>query len=115
MLPCPRRAESVSHLSPPEADGWRPDGTCSYCGSMNPDDFMSAVKAGAVLGATDKNYKVYVDAPTAGSWKFYFQHLSVDQQKEFVGLMNAKALKFSSERGFYVLPFFCQVRPAPVV
>lgn len=112
MLPCPRRAESFTHLTPPESDVWRPDGTCSYCGSMNPDAFMSAVKSGAVLGTTDKAYKVYVDSPTLGSGKFYFQHLSVEQRKEFVGLMNAKALKFAGDRGFYVVPFFCQMRPA---
>lgn len=40
---------------------------CSYCGSLNGDDFMSMLEAGTVrLGPTDKNYKVYVElVPTA--------------------------------------------------
>jgi hypothetical protein len=33
---------------------------CSFCGSMPPDDFMAAVKAGAEIGPTDKSYKFYV-------------------------------------------------------
>lgn len=36
---------------------------CSYCGSLPPDDFMDAVRAGAVLGPTDKAYKIYLDVP----------------------------------------------------
>lgn len=33
---------------------------CSFCGSLPPDDFMAAVKAGAEIGPTDKSYKLYV-------------------------------------------------------
>lgn len=132
-----------------------PDRSCQYCGSMHPDDFMARVEAGtASLGATDKNYKVYVanaggdsfkqtyrdcyDKNPDGSmkfdahrrvvikppechgpddcthWvtrdtdhaKFYFYHLSEDQQRRFVDLLNAKALKFEGGIGFYVRPFF---------
>jgi hypothetical protein len=41
---------------------WRADDrSCSYCGSMNADDFMQRLEQGDVeLGSTDKNYKVYV-------------------------------------------------------
>lgn len=43
---------------------WRDDGTCSYCGSLNPDILFAAIEAGtAELGATDKNYKLYVTLP----------------------------------------------------
>lgn len=53
----------------PLADTWR--GTddhlhgigCSYCGSMRPEAFLEAIKAGAEIGPTDKGYKVYVDLP----------------------------------------------------
>lgn len=40
--------------------------TCSYCGSMHPDDLMVGVRDGTfVVGPTDKNYKAYVGlAPT---------------------------------------------------
>lgn len=36
---------------------------CSFCGSMAPDDFLEVVKAGAEVGPTDKNYKLYVSWP----------------------------------------------------
>lgn len=36
---------------------------CSFCGSMSPDDFLAAVKSGAEVGPTDKNYKLYVSWP----------------------------------------------------
>lgn len=88
------------------------------------------------LGPTDKNYKVYVknhggatfkqtyrDCPTIDTckgpgtcthWvtreveetKFYFQHLSVDQKKRFVELLNEKKLKIGMPGHFYTSPFF---------
>jgi hypothetical protein len=37
---------------------------CDFCGSMCPDEFMAHCEAGTgLLGATDKNYKVYIDHP----------------------------------------------------
>lgn len=60
---------------------------CSYCGSMPPDEFMDAVRGGVELGTTTKSYKVYV-AHMKG--KFYFQHLSEAQRREFVDLYNAR-------------------------
>lgn len=58
---CPRR-------SPLRDDGrnldtWRSDRTCSYCGSMHPDDFMQAIRDGKVIGPTDKSYKFYITEP----------------------------------------------------
>ena len=151
-MPCPRRAECGVPFSAPEEDRWTDDGTCSFCGSMNNDAFMAALRDGtAKLGATDKNYKVYVDLPETkpdelrvvggysnpsmeavermrkdptwtevrpGHWeqrgprgpvrhmKFYFQHLTEAQMREFVELHNQKKLRFDGERGFYVYPFF---------
>lgn len=96
---------------------WRPDRSCSYCGSMNPDDFMARVEAGTVeLGTTDKNYKVYVRAVNGTPEtpiKFYFQHLSVEQQKRFIELTNEKRLKFQGGFGFGNRPpFFMTREPA---
>lgn len=102
------------------ADGPR---ACSYCGSLHPDDFMAAVRDGlAELGPTDKSYKVYVViqsilytprqyrlvdgvetdikeyAPAPAHLKFYFQHLNVDQRREFVDLYNERPRRqYSSE------------------
>ncbi len=34
--------------------------SCSFCGSMPPEDFMEAVRTGCEIGPTDKSYKLYV-------------------------------------------------------
>ncbi len=54
---CPRR--SYGSLTPPP-DKWHDDETCSYCGSMSPDEFFRLVDAGAEVTPTDKNYKAYI-------------------------------------------------------
>ncbi|WP_291378898.1 hypothetical protein [Demequina sp.] len=77
---------------------------CTYCGSLPPDDFMRLVRDGAVLSATHKNYKVYVTAPVRA--KFYFQHLSEAQRREFFELYTAHHLQFEEGVGFSPLPFF---------
>lgn len=136
---CPRGAESGR----PGIACWQDDESCSYCGSLNPDVFMERLEAGDVtLGPTDKSYKVYVHAnegapvfkstfrdnncpggsdPTKWVWttretrdcKFYFQHLTVEQQKRFLELLNEKKLKISEPGRFYRLPFFITTGPQP--
>lgn len=105
---CPRREEigpsSVFKL--PAEDNWRDGKTCSYCGSLNPDEFMRAIEAGATITPTDKNYKAYLTDSVRGHQKFYFQHLDMDQRKKMVDLLNAGQLKFAFPGHFYVLPFF---------
>ena len=78
--------------------------SCSYCGSLHPDDFMAAVKQGARLTPPDKAYKVYVSRAGQPQTKFSFVHLSAEQKKEFVELYNAR----QGDHGwrFYVMPFF---------
>ncbi|MGO7089472.1 hypothetical protein AB9E14_23640 [Rhizobium leguminosarum] len=88
------------------------------------------------LGPTDKSYKVYVenkggegfkqtyrncprDANCTGPddcthWvtrdisqtKFYFQHLSDEEQTRFIELLNAKKINVGAPGYFYRLPFF---------
>lgn len=100
---CPRRDEVPALPFQENEDQWRENGTCSFCGSMCPGTFMDDIKAGAELGPTDKSYKVYMP-----NGKFYFQHLSPEQQQEFVQLLNTKQLKIGMPGHFYVLPFFIQ-------
>jgi len=120
---CPRRAETGSKANGP--DSIARGGSCSYCGSMHPDDFMEVARGAAEgeLGPTDKSYKVYVDP---GYRKFYFQHLSEEQKQEFVDLYNARPRRTYSEDDlsfiggdgpgmqvgypgyFYSLPFFME-------
>lgn len=136
---CPRRYDygmfEVEDTATPDKwvkrDGRKGPRTCTYCGSLHPDDFMAVVSNGsAKLGPTDKTYKVYVEIPsvthqpTTTTWKngkkitrkvglrtpkmlkFYFQHLEEDQRREFVDLINTSALKIGYPGHFYVLPFF---------
>lgn len=131
---CPRRAESFNFPQGDDLDGYRDDSTCSFCGSLDPDEFMRRLEAqDIVLGPTDKSYKVYLknkggaafkqtyrtDGDRSGDtskwvWetreidhsKFYFQHLSDEQKHRFVELINEKKLHFGYPGHFYVLPFF---------
>ena len=140
---CPRRKENGALPGGPfwregqKEDSYRNDDTCSYCGSLSPDVFMTRLEAGDVeLEPTDKNYKVYVnnlggtpfkqtyrDCPaddsckgpdTCTHWvtretthtKFYFQHLSPEQQKRFIELHNDKKLLLAEPGYFYIRPFF---------
>lgn len=105
---CPRRSElgDTSMFRLPAEDDYAAE-RCTYCGSMPPDLLMNFIERGLVtLEPTDKNYKIYVHADD-GKWrKFYFQHLSVDQRKRFVELVNEKKIKLSYPGHFYVPPFF---------
>lgn len=105
---CPRRQESNGVFKLPESDEWR-DGTCSYCGSMNPTEFMKQASEGIELGPTDKSYKVYVGKTE--HQKFYFQHLSEDQKERFVVLLNTQQLNMGYPGHFYVLPYFIGRKP----
>ena len=128
---CPRRDEFAPDGIPsgmPKTDTWlREYGyrTCSWCGSMHPEDFMRICRSGSgEVGPTDKRYKAYVEGGIIRA-KFYFRHLTEDQRREFVDLYNDRAVRrYDSEgdyevirdRGsklkigypgrFYVLPYF---------
>ena len=102
---CPRRLYETQ-----AQDTWRTNNTCSYCGSLNADEFMERVEAGTIkVGPTDKNYKVYVEnlgGEPLSAIKFYFQHLSVEQKKRFVDLYNEQRVILGDPGVFYVNPFF---------
>lgn len=113
---CPRREEAPTGwlAQHPGYDWWEDRAgarCCSWCGSRNPDDLMAVLRTGSVeLGPTDKAYKAYIhtlEGEHAG--KFYFQHLSGEQRREFVALLNAKAFPVGYPGHFYVLPFFAVV------
>lgn len=71
MHTCPRRMAGFGPWERVEGlDDFRPDHGvigqsrgCTFCGSMPPDDFLAAVRAGAEIGPTDKSYKLYVSQP----------------------------------------------------
>jgi hypothetical protein len=83
---------------------------CSFCGSLHPDRFLQLVREGWVVGPTDKAYKAYLEAPEGdGSGKrakFYFLHLSTQQQDEFVELHNSHQMQVGYPGHFYVPPYF---------
>lgn len=87
---------------------WRADNTCSWCGSLHPDMFMAVIQDGtASLVPTDKNHKVYARIDNKDR-KFYFAHLSEEQQAEFIRLLNKQSFKIEYPGRFYVPPFFCK-------
>lgn len=95
-------------------DGWRIKSdwyegyrTCTYCGSINPEDFLVLAAAGKQITPTDKSYKAYISLVT-GEAKFYYEHFSAEQQDKFATLYNEKKLKLAHPGFFYVLPFFCK-------
>ncbi len=114
------------------------DHCCTFCGSLDPDIFMARLEKGdVILTPTDKNYKVYIqnhggedfvqryrtddkpfidhDSPEH-TWvtrpmneqKFYFPHLSVEQQNRFIELYNQKKISLNVPGYFYVTPYFCK-------
>jgi len=113
----------MSELGPWErkegADAWAKRGglisqgaelSCTFCGSLNPDTFMTWVEAGREVGPTDKSYKVYIQGPN-GQAKFYFMHLSRDQKQRFVDLYNDRTMNVGYPGDFYTSPFFMADAP----
>lgn len=119
------------------SDQFGSDDTCSYCGSLNPETFIARIKAGDVEAVpTDKDYKAYLtnkggapfslrhrtcsprecnEAPCT-HWtvssreetKFYFVHLSIPQQEEFIALHNDSKINYAFPGHLYTTPFFCR-------
>jgi len=107
---CPRRMNEMGPWEPQEMlDTWEVRsnayGTqrrcCSFCGSIHPDDFMQLVGDGRKLFPTSKSYKVYLPPDHD---KFYFMHLSPDQQRQFVGWANEGRVK--TDGPWNPLPYF---------
>jgi hypothetical protein len=92
-------------------DTWNlgPDGnrTCSYCGSIHPDDLMKICRLSLEdprygIEGTTKSYKVYVKQPGVrnageGAIKFYMAHVPSPVSKEDQELY-AKAVAISNKR-----------------
>lgn len=76
-MKCPRRIEGPFLL--PDEDCWRDDGTCSYCGSLDPDMLMARLEVGDVeVGPTDKSYKIYVKNEGGHAFKMSFRSCPKD-------------------------------------
>lgn len=112
---CPRRLEVPFLPEDKSKDWWHQRGShrsCSYCGSMHPDDLFAAIEAKGTVTGTDKNYKIYCDvpatetAPAASHVKFYFQHLDAAGQDRFIELYNSKAMVLEPRFGLYRAPYF---------
>lgn len=90
---CPR---SIAEGRPYEAkwDDRHGHRACTYDGSMHPDDFMEYVKAGKLVGSTDKSYKFYANDNEHGFGKFYTHHLSEEQGFEFWRLWQIGQINF---------------------
>ena len=66
-------------------DFWKPGEhrTCSFCGSLHPDDVLSIVRehGPSAIGGTDKSYKWYIQHT-----KKYYRH---HDTQEFIDALNA--------------------------
>jgi hypothetical protein len=113
---CGRRDESLrpdlfsgSRGNGPDTWDLGPDGyrTCSYCGSIHPDDLMDVCRKTLAdprysVTGTDKGYKFYLRQPgvrnaSEGAIKFYTHHVPESPSKEDQALF-AAALRVSNER-----------------
>lgn len=106
-MQCPRKigdtgGSPVFKIAQSE-DTWRENNTCSYCGSLHPDEFMRRLETGEQVIPTDKGYKAYVGP---GLQKFYYPHLSEEQKKRFIELYNTKKMNVGVPGHLYVLPYF---------
>jgi hypothetical protein len=108
MDSCPRRLNEFGPWDHTEGQDVPIRDRCPFCGSLTGDAFMVRVRAGERLGPTDKSYKVYLDDA-----KFYFQHLSEDQRREFFELYRDGKLNVGYPGRFYVLPFFIRAAENP--
>lgn len=86
---------------------WRPDKTCSFCGSLSGEEALRRIAAHEQVGPTDKNYKLYIGA----SGKLYFDHLDQAQKNRFVELANDGTMKIGYPGRFYVKPYFVEAVP----
>jgi len=111
---CASRQQGPSNF--PGPDRWRtePNGdrTCSYCGSLHPDDFAAILEGyskgepGFRFGTTDKAYKRYGNRPGVqnaghGGIKFYTWHLPPEgpELDRLQGLHSAAVARLHKELG----------------
>jgi len=86
---------------------WRDDNTCSHCGGMKPSIALEAIKNGATVVPTDKNYKIYLEPvagqhlPSSPANKCYLNHFSEAQAVEFVLLNEQGKMKLATPGRFY--------------
>ena len=91
---CPSRESTPKISGWPDHDTWRvlPNGdrTCSFCGSLHPDDWMRLMDAAkdpdtkTWIDPSDKGYKFYVHQDgvanaSDGGIKFYTWHIPSDE------------------------------------
>lgn len=98
-MKCPRRPYDPNGVYQlPDEDTWRDDGTCSYCGSLNPDTLMARAESGEFeLGPTDKGYKVYVKVLSGPKLKQTWRDCPRDDMSD------RSALKLLIEKGRLVV------------
>lgn len=72
-----------------------------------PADVLERIKGDPNWKQTGpRSWEEYRPAPARRHHKFYFQHLSDEQRRHFVELLNAKAVKIGYPGRFYRMPFF---------
>lgn len=68
--------------------------TCSFCGSIDPDDAIRLIKAGWEIGDTGKNYKWYLEVPgTAFYRRNFINSIGNEEHKEALDQSEYQHLK----------------------
>lgn len=107
---CPRRLNELGPWERTEGLDIPVAGRCPFCGSITPETFLERARDGNQLVPTDKPYKVYLGDTND---KFYFQHLTNEQRREFFDLFQSGRLNLGYPGHFYVLPFFIKILEVP--
>lgn len=110
---CRRRTENIGPWeNAPNLDTWRvlPNGdrTCSFCGSMHPEDLLAFMEKmselpGARLEMSDKSYKMYIHRPEVsnagdGAIKFYMWHIGSSEMADKLQAAHDKVADLSRQR-----------------
>ncbi|WP_299671653.1 hypothetical protein [uncultured Roseobacter sp.] len=83
---------------------WREDRTCSFCGSMHPDDFMEAMREAVdpeiptYIDQTTKYYKRYVCKPDGALRKFYLWHIPTEEWAKEANELHPHVVRFSATK-----------------
>ncbi len=97
-------------------------GKCSRCGRTAQEltfadhpELLADAQAygrGEQLDGSDQRHWTWTTREIEQT-KFYFQHLSEEQMRRFIELLNGKKLKLDFPGHFYRLPYFIRTDPKP--
>lgn len=98
-----RHAPTADEEAQQKADWIQRDAVAQAVRELGERDGKTPEQVAADLDEQWAKFPHFSGGPEA---KFYYQHLSVEQQDEFIALVNERRMKIGYPGHFYVLPFF---------